>query len=62
MVSRGKVVHQSGDYRVYEMVETFLNNKTQVQSYSVVGPKADSTWLHTLESAIQAADDLAAKK
>ena len=62
MVRRGEIVHQVGEYKVYEMVETFLNNKTQVQSYSVVGPKSDSSWLHSLESAVKAANDLSAAK
>lgn len=62
MANRGNVVHKIGDYKVYEVVETYLNNKTEVQGYHVVGPKSDPTWLHSLESAVKEADELAEKQ
>ncbi len=62
MVRRGNVVHTVGDYKVYEMVKTYLNNQTEVQSYSLVGPKSDPSWLHSLESAIAEAEKLAAQQ
>lgn len=58
MASRGAVVHTIGAYKVYEVIETSLNNQTKVIGYHVVGPKADSTWLYDLEAAIKAANDL----
>ncbi|MNO65251.1 hypothetical protein D3C76_559990 [compost metagenome] len=62
MANRGNVVHKAGDYKVYEVVDTYLNNKTEVQGYHVVGPKSDPTWLHTLDSAVKEADELADKR
>lgn len=62
MANRRNVVHKAGEYKVYEVVETFMNNKTNVQGYNVVGPKSDPTWLHTLEAAIKEADTLSAQR
>jgi hypothetical protein len=61
MRSRGNVVHTVGAYKVYEVVETYMNNKTEVIGYHVYGPGADSTWLYTIENAIRAANELGAK-
>ncbi|QZP24175.1 hypothetical protein [Pseudomonas mosselii] len=62
MKRRGNVVHTVGDYKVYEMVTTYMNNQTKVESYSVVGPRSDPTWLHSLESAVSEAEKLAAQQ
>jgi hypothetical protein len=61
MQSRGSVVHTVGVYKVCEVVETGMNNQRKVIGYHVYGPKADTSWLYTLEVAIQTANDLGSK-
>lgn len=60
MISRGNVVHEAGEYKVYEVIETFVNNKTKVQGYHVVGPLSDRFYLHDLDSAVKEAEAMSA--
>ncbi|WP_433734995.1 hypothetical protein [Pseudomonas monteilii] len=59
MLEQGSVVATVGNYQVVEVVETYLDDTTEVVGYVVIGPGSDSSWIHpTLEAAKGAASDL----
>jgi len=59
MFELGSVVATVGDYTVVEAIQTFFDGNTEVVGYWVLGPGADSSWVHpTLEAAQAKASDL----
>lgn len=58
MRENGKVVRSEGPYKIVEVVETYKDGTKEVIGYVLLGPGSDSTWLFSLESAIERLDSL----
>ncbi|MCY1370160.1 hypothetical protein D9M69_572430 [compost metagenome] len=59
MAQSGNVVYSKGAFSVVEVVETYLDGRSDVIGYVITGPGADSTWLYgSFEEAIAIANEL----
>lgn len=61
MKERGKTIRAVGPYYIAELVEVYLDGTRDVLGYNVIGPGADSSWLHTEDEAHAALDRFVAR-
>lgn len=48
----GNVIVNQNGYQIREVIQEHMDGSTEVIGYNLFGPRADSSWLHSAESAM----------